>query len=144
GNEGVTGVVKQTEGAIGYVELAYANQNKLSVAELKNRDGNFVKPTLESVSAAAAGVALPDDYRVSIADSAGKEAWPISTFTYLLVYRDMQDPVKGDALLKFIWWAEHEGQKTAGSLDYAPLPQSVVKKVEATLKKMTVQGKAVL
>jgi phosphate transport system substrate-binding protein len=144
GNEGVTGVVKQSEGAIGYVELAYANQNKLTVAELKNHDGNFVKPTLETVSEAAAKAAIPEDYRVSITDQPGKDAWPIPTFTYLLVYRDMPDQEKGDALLKFIWWAEHEGQKSAASLDYAPLPKSLVKKVEATLKKMTVQGKAVL
>jgi phosphate transport system substrate-binding protein len=144
GNEGVTGVVKQTEGAVGYVELAYANQNKLTVAELKNRDGHFVKPTLESVSAAAAKAQIPDDYRVSITDQPGKDAWPIATFTYLLVYRDIQDPVKGGALLKFLWWALHDGQKSAASLDYAPLPTTVVSKVEATLKKMTVQGKAVL
>jgi phosphate transport system substrate-binding protein len=144
GNEGVTGVVKQSEGAIGYVELAYANQNKLTVAELKNHEGNFVKPTLETVSEAAAKAAIPEDYRVSITDQPGKDAWPIPTFTYLLVYRDMPDQEKGDALLKFIWWAEHEGQKSAASLDYAPLPKSLVKKIEATLKKMTVQGKAVL
>src|SRR5712664_4856562 len=86
GNEGVTGIVKQTEGGIGYVELAYANQNKLPVAELKNKSGAFVKPSLESVSAAASKVEMPDDYRVSITDPEGKDAWPISSFTYLLVY----------------------------------------------------------
>src|SRR5712672_1031795 len=91
GNEGVTGIVKQTEGGIGYVELAYANQNKLPVAELKNREGAWVKPTLEAVSAAAAKAVMPDDYRVSITDQPGKDAWPISTFTYLLVYKDMPD-----------------------------------------------------
>ncbi len=144
GNDGVTGLVKQTEGSIGYVELAYANQNKLEVAELKNKDGHFVKPTLESVSEAAAKVEVPEDYRVSITDATGKGAYPISAFTYLLVYRDQADSAKGAALLRFIWWAEHEGQKNAASLDYAPLPPSLVKKVDATLKKMTVQGKAVL
>ena len=144
GNEGVTGLVKQNEGAIGYVELAYANQNKLPVAELKNHDGNWVKATLEGVSAAAAKMELPDDYRVSITDQPGKDAYPIAAFTYLLVYRDQQDQQKGDALLKFIWWAEHEGQKGAAALDYAPLPKSVVKKVEETLKGMTVNGKPVL
>ena len=144
GNEGVTGIVKQTEGSIGYVELAYANQNKLEVAELKNKDGHFVKPSLESVSEAAAKVEVPEDYRVTITDPAGKGAYPIAAFTYLLVYRDQADSAKGAALLKFIWWAEHEGQKNAASLDYAPLPHSLVKKVDATLKKMTVKGKAVL
>jgi phosphate transport system substrate-binding protein len=144
GNEGVTGIVKQTEGAIGYVELAYANQNKLAVAELKNRSGAFVKPSLASVSAAAARVQMPDDYRVSITDAEGKDAWPISAFTYLLVYRDQKDTAKGDALLKFTWWALHEGQNSAPSLDYAPLPNSVVQKVEKTLRSMTVQGKPTL
>jgi phosphate transport system substrate-binding protein len=144
GNEGVTGLVKQTEGAIGYVELAYASQNKLPMADLKNRSGEYAKPSLESVSAAAEKVQMPDDYRVSITDSEGKGAWPISAFTYLLVYKDQANGPKGDALLKFIWWAVHDGQKTASSLDYAALPQSVVGKVEKTLKSMTVQGKPVL
>ncbi len=144
GNEGVTGIVKQTEGGIGYVELAYANQNKLAVAELKNRSGHFVKPSLEGVSEAAAGVQMPEDYRVSITDAEGKNAWPMAAFTYLLVYKDQQDTAKGDALLKFLWWAEHDGQKSAPSLDYAPLPHKVVQMVEQTLKSMTVQGKPVL
>src|SRR2546427_3630979 len=87
GNEGVTGIVKQIEGGMGYVELAYANQNKLPVAELKNRSGAYVKPTLDSVSAAAATVQMPDDYRVSITDAEGKDAWPIAAFTYLLIYK---------------------------------------------------------
>ena len=87
---------------------------------------------------------MPDDYRVSITDAEGKEAWPISAFTYLLVYKDQQDPVKGGALLKFLWWAVHDGQKTAPALDYAPLPQAVVQKVEKTLRSMTVQGKPTL
>ncbi len=139
GNEGVTGIVKQIEGGMGYVELAYANQNKLPVAELKNRSGAYVKPTLDSVSAAAATVQMPDDYRVSITDAEGKDAWPIAAFTY-----DQQDPVKGDALLKFSWWAIHDGQKSAPTLDYAPLPHPVVQKVEKTLKSMTVQGKPAL
>jgi phosphate transport system substrate-binding protein len=144
GNEGVTGTVKQTEGAIGYVELAYANQNKLVPAELKNRAGAWVKPSLESVSQSAAAVEMPDDYRVSITDPAGKDAYPIASFTYILVYKDQPDPAKGQALLQFLWWAVHDGEKAAAALDYAPLPKSVVHKVEGTLKKMTVQGKAVL
>jgi phosphate transport system substrate-binding protein len=144
GNEGVTGLVKQNEGGVGYVELAYANQNKLPVAELKNSSGNWVKPTLEAVSAAAAETKMPDDFRVSIVNQPGKTAWPISTFTYLLIYRESSDQTKGSALLKFVWWAMHDGQKMAPALDYAPLPQPVVNKVKEQLQKMTVAGKAVL
>jgi phosphate transport system substrate-binding protein len=144
GNEGVTGVVKQSEGAIGYVELAYADQNKLPTATLRNHDGKWVKASLESVSAAAAKTEMPADYRVSITDQPGADAYPIAAFTYLLVYRDQQDSAKGKALLEFMWWAEHDGQKDAAALDYAPLPKSVVAKVEQTLKGMTVNGKPVL
>ena len=144
GNEGVTGLITQTEGAIGYVELAYANENKLPTAELRNHDGLWVKATLGGVTAAAAKMEMPADYRVSITDQPGKDAYPIAAFTYLLVYRDQQDAQKGAALLKFIWWAEHEGQKDAAGLDYAPLPESAVHKVDQTLRGMTVNGKPVL
>ncbi len=143
GNEGVTGLVKQTPGAIGYVELAYANQNKLSMASLKNHDGHFVRPTLEATSTAAAGVEMPADYRVSITDAKGKDAYPIASFTYLLVYRDQQDRAKGEALVHFLWWAIHDGQGTAAGLDYAPLPKPVVAKLEKTLSSLTIQGKPV-
>ncbi|HEX7488607.1 MAG TPA: phosphate ABC transporter substrate-binding protein PstS, partial [Anaeromyxobacteraceae bacterium] len=143
GNEGVTGVVKSTPGAVGYVELAYAHQNKLPMASLRNHEGAFVAPTLESTSAAAAGVEMPADYRVSITDAKGKDAYPLASFTYLLVYKDQADPQKGEALLRFLWWAIHEGQATASSLDYAPLPKAVVAKVEKTLGSLTVQGKLV-
>jgi phosphate transport system substrate-binding protein len=144
GNEGVTGTVKQTEGAIGYVELAYAKQNKLPMAELQNHDGYWVKASLEAVSAAAAKAEIPDDYRVSITDAPGKDAYPISGFTWLLVYKEQTDPVKGEALVHFLWWALHDGQKEAPALDYAPLPAPLVKKVEGTLKSITVKGKPVL
>jgi phosphate transport system substrate-binding protein len=144
GNEGVTGIVKSTPGAIGYVELAYANQNKLPTASIKNADGTFVKPTIESISEAAAGVTLPADYRVSITDAKGKNSYPISSFTYLLVYKDQTEPAKGKALVQFLWWAIHDGQKLAGPLDYAPLPKAVVSKVEASIKSITVQGKSVI
>jgi phosphate transport system substrate-binding protein len=143
GNEGVTGLVKATPGAIGYVELAYANQNKLAMATLKNHDGAFVKPSLESTSAAADGVEMPADYRVSITDAKGKDAYPIASFTYLLVYRDQADKAKGEALLKFLWWAIHEGQSVATPLDYAALPKPAVAKIEKTLATLTVQGKSV-
>jgi phosphate transport system substrate-binding protein len=133
GNEGVTGLVKQVPGAIGYVELAYAVQNRLPMAELRNRDGAFVKPTIEATSAAAAGAAIPDDFRVSITDAAGKGAWPMASFTYVLVRRSPREPAKGAAVVEFLRWAVHDGQKLAPPLDYAPLPKPVVEKVSATL-----------
>jgi phosphate transport system substrate-binding protein len=143
GNEGVTGTVKSTPGAIGYVELAYARQNKLTMASIKNADGNFVLPSIESTSEAAAGVQMPADFRVSITNAKGKNAYPISSFTYLLVYQDQTDPAKGKALVHFLRWAVHEGQPLAGPLDYAPLPKAVVAKVDAELKTITVAGKPV-
>ena len=91
GNEGVTGLVKQTPGSIGYVELAYANQNKLPTALLQNKDGNFVAPSIAATSAAAAGVSMPADYKVSVTDASGKDAWPIASFTYLLIHQDAKD-----------------------------------------------------
>lgn len=143
GNEGVTGVVKQTPGAIGYVELAYASQNKLDTAMIRNRDGAYIKPSVQSTSEAAAGMEMPADFRVSVTDAPGKGAYPISGFTYILVHRDQKDAAKGEALIRFLWWAIHDGQKIAPSLDYAPLPSPVVKKVEGTLKGLTVQRKPI-
>ena len=143
GNEGVTGLIKQTPGSIGYVELAYANQNKLPLTTLQNRDGNFVAPSLESTSAAAAGVQMPADYRVSLTNAAGATAYPIASFTYLLIHKDMADQAKGEAIVKFLWWAIHDGQKLAAPLDYAPLPKSVVSMVEKTVRGLQVQGKPV-
>jgi phosphate transport system substrate-binding protein len=143
GNEGVTGIVKQAPGAIGYVELAYATQNKLATAALRNKEGAFVEPSVETTSAAAEGILMPEDLRVSVTDAAGKKSYPISGFTYLLVHQNASDAVKGGALVHFLWWAEHDGQKLAPSLDYAPLPGPVVAKVDAKLKALTVQGKPV-
>ncbi len=143
GNEGVTGLVKQTPGAIGYVELAYATQNKLAVAPLENQEGNFVAPSLASTSAAAAGVTLPADYRVSVTDAKGKDAYPMASFTYLLVHQDAKDKAKGEAMVKFLWWAVHDGQAFAAPLDYAPLPKAVVANVEKTIHGLLVQGKPV-
>ncbi|MCI0707660.1 MAG: phosphate ABC transporter substrate-binding protein PstS [Ignavibacteriae bacterium] len=129
GNEGVSGLVKQTPGAVGYVELAYAVKNNLPYASIKNKAGEFVKPTLESVTAAAAGAAkdMPADLRVSITDADGKGSYPISGFTWLLVYTNMKDKQKKDALVNFLKWAMGEGQSYAGELLYAPLPKEVVK-----------------
>jgi len=143
GNEGVTGVVKQTPGAIGYVELAYANQNKLEPAEMKNNSGAYVLPSIKSTSEAAAGIEIPSDFRVSVTNASGAGAYPIAGFTYLLIHKDQQDPAKGKALVQFLWWASHDGQQFAAPLDYAPLPAPVVKKVETTIRTLTVQGKTV-
>jgi len=140
GNEGVTGLVKQTPGAIGYVELAYANQNQLSVASIKNADGAYVKPTIEATSAAAVGVPMPDDFRISITNSPAKGAYPISSFTYLLVYQDQTNKEKGPAIINFLKWALTDGEKFAPPLYYAPLPAPVQAKVLAKVGTITVQG----
>jgi len=144
GNEGVTGSVKSTPGSIGYVELAYANQNKLTMAALENADKQFVLPSIESTSAAAAGVEMPADFRVSITNAKGKGAYPISSFTYILIYKEQADAAKGKAIGQFLWWAIHDGQKLAGPLDYAPLPKAVVGKVEQALRGITALGKSVI
>jgi len=144
GNEGVTGSVKSTPGSIGYVELAYANQNKLTMAALENADKQFVTPSIESTSAAAASVEMPADFRVSITNARGKGVYPIVSFTYVLLYKDQADAAKGKAIGNFLWWAIHDGQKLAGPLDYAPLPKPVVAKVEQELRGITVAGKSVI
>ena len=144
GNEGVAGVVKQTPGAIGYVELAYARQNKMKAASLRNREGNFVAPTLEATSAAAAGVAksMPNDFRVSLVDAPGKESWPISGLTWILVYQDQKDEARGKAVVQFLKWAIRDGQKMVAALDYAALPKPVVERVDQALKRISFKGKS--
>lgn len=144
GNEGVTGQVKQTPNTIGYVELAYAITNKLPVAKVKNKAGNFVEATLDNVTTAAAATvnSMPDDLRVSITDAEGANAYPISSYTYLLVYKDQKDEAKGKALVDFMWWSIHDGEAFAKDLQYAPLPEQVVKKTEAKIKMITFGGKA--
>ncbi len=136
GNEGVTGVIQQTPGALGFIELGYALQNKISFASVQNKSGNFITPSIDSTSAAADGVKIPVDYRVSLTDAAGQNAYPISSLTYLLVYKKQQDAAKGKALVNFIKWALHEGQKTAPSLYYAPLPQSLVDRLDKTVEQI--------
>jgi phosphate transport system substrate-binding protein len=128
GNEGVAGQVKQTPYAIGYVELAYARQNKLPYAWMENTAGKFIEPTIESVTEAAASANFPPttDFRVSIVNAPGKGSYPISSFTYLLVPTTFTDPAKGKKLVDFIKWAIHDGEKEASALDYAPLPKNVV------------------
>jgi phosphate transport system substrate-binding protein len=137
GNEGVAGQVRQTPGSIGYVELAYANQNKLSVAALQNAQGEFVTPSVESATAAAAGAMEklgPDtDYRISIVNAPGKGAYPISSFTWILAYKNPPDAEKGKKLVDFLKWALTEGEKSAPALDYAPLPPAVAAQLQQRL-----------
>jgi phosphate transport system substrate-binding protein len=146
GNEGVAGQVKNTPGALGYVELAYAAKNKLPVGLVRNAAGKFVEPTIESTTAAAAGAArnMPADFRVSLTNPPGDEAYPIASFTWLLVYREQPDQAKGRAIVNFLWWMSHEGQKFAADLLYAPLPPQVVKQIEARIKEINYQGKPLL
>jgi phosphate transport system substrate-binding protein len=138
GNEGVTGTVKNTPNSIGYVELIYAETNKIPYGNVKNAAGVFVKATLASVSAAAAGSAkeIPDDFRVSITNAPGKAAYPISTFTWLLIPEKFTDAAKRDALKGFLKWALADGQNYAESLSYAKLPKEVVSKELKAINKV--------
>lgn len=142
GNEGVTALVHQTPGSIGYVELIYALKNNMPFADLQNHDGSFVKASLESVTAAAAAAAssMPSDFRVSITDAPGANSYPISSFTYLLIYQQQTDKAKGQAIVDFIKWALGAGQQYAGPLAYAPLPGQVVGAELAQLGKVTIAG----
>lgn len=144
GNEGVTGQVKNTPNTIGYVELAYAVQNKLPVAKIKNAGGNFVEPSIDAVSAAASASAgnTPDDLRVSITNAIGPQAYPISSYTYILVYKDQKDAAKGKALVDFLWWGIHDGESFAKELQYAPLPADIVTRAETKIKAITAAGTA--
>ncbi len=144
GNEGVTGQVKTTPYTIGYIERAYAAQNKLPMVELKNKAGKFVAPTIEAMSAAADAVEMPDELFVSLSNAEGDAAYPITGYSYLLVYENAKDPVKGEALAKYVWWGLHDGQSFAKDLDYAPLPAKVLTKVEARLKELRSGDKKLL
>jgi phosphate transport system substrate-binding protein len=141
GNEGVTGLVKQLEYSIGYVELVYALQNKLQYAYVKNADGEFVKPSLEALSKAAEQSVneMPDDLRQSITNAKGKESYPISSYTYLLVYEKQKDQFKGKTLKEFLNWALTQGESFASELGYAPLPKVVIEKALQKVNKITVQ-----
>ena len=148
GSEGVSSTVSQTPGAIGYVELAYATSNKIQFATLRNSSGNWITPTLAAVTAAAAG-AMKDmgpntDFRVSITNSSGAQAYPISTFTWLLLHKSYSDTAKARALVQFVWWAESEGQAKAPQLGYAPLPKDLHPWIEARLRSITAGGRPVL
>ena len=137
GNEGVAGQIRQLEGSIGYVELIYAVENKITYGEVQNAAGNFVKASLAGVTEAAASVKnMPADFRVSITNAPGKTAYPISSFTWLLIPVQSKDAARGKIITDFLNWMVTDGQKMTGQLSYAPLPASVVEKVKATIKQV--------
>jgi len=134
GNEGVAGLIRQMEGAIGYVELIYALQNNITYGVVQNASGNFVKASLDSTTAAAASAKMPADFRVSITNAPGKEAYPICSFTWLLVPAEWKDGAKGKIMVDFLNWMLDQGQGMVQSLNYAPLPKEVVEKERAVIK----------
>jgi phosphate transport system substrate-binding protein len=137
GNEGVAGLVRQMDGGLGYVELIYALQTRMLYGTVKNASGNFVKASLASTTAAAAAVKnMPADFRVSITNSPGKEAYPIASFTYLLIPRKFSDATKKQAVVTFLNWMLDHGQSMVESLDYAPLPKEVAQRERATIKEI--------
>jgi len=140
GNEGVAGLVKQTPGSIGYVELIYATQNKISYGMVQNMAGEFTKATEQSVTAAAAGAAtkMPPDFRVSITNAEGKGVYPISSFTWMLLYENPKDKARSKVMVDFMKWALTDGQKYCADLGYAPLPEAVIKLEMAALGKIKV------
>jgi len=147
GNEGVAATVGQTPGSIGYVELAYADKNKLAYGALQNRSGKFINPTLDAVTAALSSAMktmdASTDFRVSITDAPGATAYPIASMTYLLLRKTYDDPAKAKALVNFVWWGETVGQGKATSLGYAPLPEALRPWIQAKLKGITAGGQAV-
>jgi phosphate transport system substrate-binding protein len=129
GNAGVAGQIKQSPGAIGYVELAYAHQNQLPFADLKNAAGKYVKATIGSVTAALATATIPDDFRFSMVNAPGDDSYPIAGVTWILVYSVQKDSAKGQKLVQFLTWAYTDGERMAAALDYAPLPPAVQQRV---------------
>lgn len=146
GNEGVAGLVRQTPNTLGYVELAYALTNKMTFGSVRNKAGQFVRPTLSSTTKAMDGALknIPDDFRVFFTNPDGKDAYPVAGFTWILINAEQADAVKGKALTEFLWWAIHDGQKYAPTLLYAPLPKSLVTRVERSLKSVTYRGQPIL
>lgn len=137
GNEGVAGMIRQMQGAIGYIELIYAVQNKITYGTVKNAAGDYVKASLDSVTAAAASVkSMPADFRVSITNAPGKDAYPISSFTWLLIPAQSKDAAKGKMIADFLNWMVEDGQKMTADLTYAPLPASVAAKVKDEIKQV--------
>ncbi len=144
GNAGVAGQVQQIPGAIGYVELAYATQNRIPFAQLKNSSGNYVLPSLASASKAADGVALPDDMKIMITNSPNPDAYPIVGFTWILAFVNQTDKTKGQALANMLWWAIHDGQAFNEGANYPRLPAAAVTKAENEIKSIQYQGKPLL
>jgi phosphate transport system substrate-binding protein len=135
GNEGVAGMIRQMQGSIGYIELIYAVQNKIDYGSVKNSGGTFVKASLESVTAAAASAkSMPSDFRVSITNAPGKDSYPISSFTWLLIPEKSKEAAKGKILADFLTWMVDDGQKMTADLTYAPLPPNVAEKVKGAIK----------
>lgn len=134
GNEGVAGQVKGLPGSIGYVELAYAHQNKLPAADVKNSSGNYVSPSIESVTEALGTAKIPEDFRFSMVNPPGEKAYPIAGATWLLVYAEQKDAAKGKKIVEFLEWAMTKGEAMAASLDYAPLPETLQQRVLERIK----------
>jgi len=147
GNEGVAGLVKQTPGAIGYNELAYAIQNKMAYADIQNKSGKFIKPTLESTTASS-NVELPANAEVSLTNTDNAKGYPISSFTWALIYKEQKysdrSEAKAKTLLQLLWYNIHDGQKNCAPLNYAPLSKSALKVAEKILKSATYDGKPIL
>jgi len=141
GNEGVAGLVRQTPGALGYTEPAYANQNKIPFGSVQNAAGQFVQASPDTVTAAAAGAAanMPEDFRVSITNAPGENAYPVSSFTWMLFYENPQDKVQARAMVDFMRWALTDGQQHAAELGYSPLPENVVKMELQALERIRLQ-----
>jgi phosphate transport system substrate-binding protein len=136
-NEGVAGLIRQLSGSIGYVELIYAVQNNIAYGSVRNSAGAFIKASLDSVTAAAASAPkMPADFRVSITNAPGKDAYPISSFTWLLIPAQSKDAAKGKILADFLNWMIADGQKMTSALTYAPLPENVVAKVKEAIKQV--------
>jgi phosphate transport system substrate-binding protein len=136
GNEGVAGLVRQTPGAIGYVELVYALQNNITYGAVQNSAGKFVRATTESVTAAAAGATIPADFRVSITNASGEDAYPIASFTWLLLYEHAKDAQRAGAMAEFLRWALTDGQAECAKLGYAPLPPAIVQSELAVIDRV--------
>ena len=147
GNPGVAGLVQQTPGSVGYVELIYALQNKMPYGTLQNKKGKFIKPSLATASAAANTV-LPDDMKVSLTDSAAPDGYPISGFTWIILYKEQKygdkTEEKARTVVRLVWWMTHEGQKYAEPMQYAPLSKAAQEKAEKIIKSVTYGGKAVM
>ncbi len=142
-NAGVAAQVKQVPGAIGYVEVTYAIQTNMTWASLQNSSGNYVQPTLAAISASAAGVALPASMKILIDNSSNPDAYPISGFSWALVYQNQTDQAKAQTLANYLWWGIHEGQNDSEPLGYAKLPADAVTKAEAQISSLTVNGQPV-